>query len=349
MIHFETDYSGGAHPKVLEKLIETNNLHTVGYGFDEYTKACEETILAACGLTPEASQVIFLPGGTQTNASILDAILEHGDGVICTELGHIATHEAGAVEMYSHKVITLPCGPDGKLTAEQVDAYLTTFYADDSHLHVVRPGAVYISQSTEVGAVYTLAELEALSEVCRKWKVAFYIDGARLAYALGSEGNDVTLKDLARLTTAFYIGGTKAGALFGEAVVFPVRQAPYLFTLLKRHGAIMAKGRLIPLQFQALFNYDLYTEIGRKACAQAVRLRKAFENKGFEPLALSPTNQQFLLLSNVLVQALRDGGFAFENWGAAGKEFSAVRFVTGWMTTDDEIEALESFLAEWGN
>ncbi len=341
MIYFDSDYMAGAHPEVLKRLVETNTEQTVGYGCDDYTKRAVELIREACGL-PEA-RVQLLVGGTQTNATLIDALLARHEGVLAAETGHIAVHEAGAVEASGHKVMTLP-SHDGKVAAEEVEHYIEEFYRDETYEHMVAPGMLYISQPTEYGTTYSKAELEALATVCRKAEIPLYIDGARLGYALAAEGNDLSLKELAALADVFYIGGTKVGALFGEAVVVrDPKRLPHLFPLVKQHGALLAKGRLLGLQFEALFTEGLYEQIGRKAVAQALRIREAFRAKGYEVVVPSPTNQQFFRLPNEVIDRLKQEA-SFELWGPRGATETVVRFVTGWSTTDEDVDRLIAML-----
>lgn len=265
MIHFDTDYMEGAHPEVIRRLTETNLEQTVGYGNDPYTARAKELIRKACG-QPEAA-VHFLVGGTQTNATVIDGLLAHHEGVLAAETAHINVHESGAIEATGHKVITLP-QHEGKLRADEVKAYITDFYRDETYEHMVAPGMVYISHPTEYGTLYTLDELENLSRVCREAHIPLYMDGARLGYGLASPGTNVTLKDIARLCDAFYIGGTKVGTLFGEAVVSPdPKRLPHFFPLIKQHGALLAKGRLLGIQFETLFTDGLYERSEHMRCA----------------------------------------------------------------------------------
>ena len=343
MLHFESDYMAGAHPEVLQRLIETNLEQTVGYGADEYTARARELIREACG-APEA-RVHFLVGGTQTNATVIDGLLARHEGVLAAESGHISVHEAGAIEASGHKVLTLP-QYEGKVSAEDVARYIDDFYRDETYEHMVAPGMLYISFPTEYGTLYSLAELEALSQVCHSAKIPLYIDGARLGYALGAEGCDVTIRDIARLADVFYIGGTKVGALFGEAVVVTnPTLLPHLFPLVKQHGALLAKGRLLGVQFEALFSDGLYERIGRKATSLALRLKDGFERLGYRSVVDSPTNQQFFLLPNEVIDRLKPHA-GFEYWGPRGESESTVRFVTSWNTTDNDITALLQLLEQ---
>lgn len=274
MIHFDSDYMAGAHPEILEALVRTNMEHTAGYGNDPYTAEAKALIRKVVGV--EDAQVFFLVGGTQTNATVIDGILARHEGVVAADSGHIAVHESGAIEASGHKVLTLP-HHEGKLRAEEVERYIEDFYADETYPHMVAPGMVYISQPTEYGTIYSLAELEALGAVCRKHAIPLYIDGARLGYGLKAEGADFTLKDVARIADVFYIGGTKVGALFGEAVVVTnPKLLRNLFPLVKQHGALLAKGRLLGLQFGVLFRDGLYERIGEKAVKHAITIRESF-------------------------------------------------------------------------
>lgn len=342
MIYFDSDYTTGAHPEVLDALCATNNLHTVGYGCDSYTESAKNLIRQACGT--EDARVFLLVGGTQTNATVIDGILARHEGVLAAESGHIAVHESGAIEACGHKVLTLP-HHQGKVKAEDVKLFIDEFYRDETYEHMVAPGMLYISFPTEYGTVYTLKELEQLSEVCHNADIPLYIDGARLAYGLAAEGGDVTLQDIARLADVFYIGGTKVGALFGEAVVVTNPKLLNHFTpLIKQHGALMAKGRLLGVQFEALFKGNLYFEIGKKAVTQALKIKEAFTSRGYTSIVDSTTNQQFFLLPNRLIDHLRSNNISFENWGIRGAEQTTVRFVTGWATTQSDIDELIALL-----
>lgn len=335
MIHFDSDYTAGAHPEVLERLIATNAEHTAGYGNDPYTAHAKTLIRKAIGV--EDAEVMFLVGGTQTNATAIDGLLARWEGVLAAESGHIAVHEAGAIEASGHKVLTLPHYA-GKVRAEDVELYITEFYADETYPHMVAPGMLYISQPTEYGTIYSLKELESLSGVCRKRNIPLYIDGARLGYALAAEGADFTMRDIARLADVFYIGGTKLGTLFGEALVCTNRALlPNLFPLVKQHGALLAKGRLLGVQFEAMFSDGLYERIGHEAVRHAFRLREAFRAAGYEVVIESPTNQQFFRLPNDVIDRLRQE-VSFDYWGPRGERESVVRLVTGWATTEEDVD-----------
>ena len=331
--HFDSDYMRGAHPAVIERLVSTNMLQTPGYGTDEFTAKAKRRILSACGL--DNGDIYFLVGGTQTNATVLDGILGRTEGVLAAETAHINVHEAGAIEATGHKVITLP-GHIGKLSADEVEQYLEGFYADESYEHIVSPGAVYISFPTELGTIYSLEELKALSRLCRKYRIPLYLDGARIGYGIVAS-NDVSLCDIADLCDVFYIGGTKIGALFGEAVVVNRRcELRHFTSLIKQHGALLAKGRLSGLQFEALFTDNLYLEISRKAVEAAMLLRDGLLEAGLKLWVDSPTNQQFFMASNAMIDEMMRIA-TFEIWGSRGEAESVIRMVTDWATTPEEI------------
>ena len=337
MQHFDNDYMEGAHPLILERLLQTNMMKSVGYGCDEVCESARRRIREACD-APEA-EVHFLVGGTQTNATVIRALLRPYEGVIAADTGHIALHEAGAIEAGGHKVLTIP-HQNGKLTAEAVDAYIEAFRRDEAWDHMVWPGMVYISHPTEYGTIYSLAELEALSAVCRKWQIPLFADGARLGYGLMAEGADVGLKDLARLCDVFYIGGTKVGAMFGEAVVVPKKGLiPHFFTTIKQSGALLAKGRMLGLQFDTLFTDDLYLNIARHAVELATRLREGLTAKGFSTYYSSPTNQAFFVLTDEQLQRLR-AVTTFSEWEHLADGRTVVRLATSWATRPEDVEAL---------
>ena len=341
MLSFTCDYTQGAHPKILERLLETNMEKLPGYGNDHYCESAKEKIKKACGC-PDA-EVWFLTGGTQTNATVIDSVLQKYEGVISAQTGHIDAHESGAVEFTGHKVLTLP-GHEGRIRAEELETFLKTFWADGSHEHMVFPGMVYLSHPTEYGTLYTKAELEAISAICRNYEIPLYLDGARLGYGLMSYDTDVTLPMIAHLCDIFYIGGTKVGALCGEAVVFTKKNAPrHFLTLIKQHGALLAKGRLTGIQFDTLFTDDLYFQISRHAIEMAELLKKGFAERGYSFFLNSPTNQQFIILENGKLEDLQKK-VAFEIWEPFDKEHTVVRFATSWGTTKEEIEELFSFL-----
>ena len=337
MIYFNSDYLEGAHPALMAKLNETNMVQTVGYGEDEYCAAARVKIQNACQ-APEAD-VHFLVGGTQTNTTVIAAVLRPWQGVLCAVSGHINCHEAGAIESTGHKVITLPT-TNGKITAQQVQEYVEWHRNDESTEHIVQPGMVYISYPTEFGTLYTKRELVELASVCRWYNIPLYIDGARLGYGLMSPKCDITLPELAQLCDVFYIGGTKVGALFGEAAVFTKHNMPrYFSTIAKQHGALLAKGRLLGLQFDTLFTDDLYFRISKHAINMAMQIRDAFDARGLQFYLHSPTNLQFLIMENKAVRALQQK-IAFHTWGKVDEEHSVARFATSWSTTQEDVDAL---------
>ena len=338
MYRFNCDYLEGAHPKILEKLVATNMEQTVGYGEDEYTASAKEKIKAACEC-PDG-EVYLLVGGTQTNSTVLSFLLKDYEGVLSADTGHIAVHEAGAVELTGHKVLTLPA-ENGKLSAKSVEAYLKNFYGDATWQHMVVPGAVYVSHPTEYGTLYTAEELKDLRAVCDQYQLKLFLDGARLGYALAAEGTDVTLPVIAKYCDAFYIGGTKVGALFGEAVVFGKKaDAAHFFTVIKQHGALVAKGRLLGLQFDTLFTDDLYMEISRHAIRLAIKIKKAFLEKGYEMYLDSVSNQQFFLLSDAKLRDLAAKGFVVDDWGLQSNGAHLARITTSWATSEAAVDAL---------
>lgn len=341
MRYFDSDYLEGAHPAILEKLATTNFEQTPSYGSDKYCESARAKIKAACNC-PNA-EVYFISGGTQTNATVIDTLLASYQGVIAAQTGHIAAHEAGAVEFCGHKVITLP-EHDGKLSAKDVEDYLETFYADESWEHMVIPGAVYISHPTEWGTLYTKQELQNLSKICRKYDIPLFLDGARLGYGLTSDDTDITLSDIARLCDVFYIGGTKVGALLGEAVVITRQNLiPHFFTSIKQHGALLAKGRVLGIQFDVLFTEELYLKIARNAIDKANKMKEIFKAKQYRFYLETPTNQQFIIMENRKMQELRQK-ISFSFWAKYDDNHTIVRFATSWATTDEAIKELESIL-----
>ena len=340
-LNFASDYLEGAHPVILKRLMETNLEKTAGYGFDAYSASAREKIREACR-APEA-EVFFLVGGTQTNATVIDALLRSYQGVIAADTGHISTHESGAIEHSGHKVLTLP-GQNGKLSAEAVRSCLDTYRRDENRDHTVMPGMVYLSQPTEYGTLYSLAELTDISRVCREAHIPLYLDGARLACALACPENDAFLPDLARLCDAFYIGGTKCGALFGEAVVFPrVNTVPHFFTIVKQHGALLAKGRIAGVQFETLFTDGLYLACGKNAVDKAERIRQALREKGYEFAFTAPTNQIFLLLTPEKAAALSEQ-VEMSFWENRPDGRIVLRIATSWATTDEDVDRLIQIL-----
>lgn len=341
MLHFDSDYMEGAHPRILERLCETNLDQNSGYGTDPHTEHAKELIRAHLG--NDAADIHFLVGGTQTNATVIGAVLHGADAVLAADTGHINVHEAGAIEATGHKVITLP-GKDGKLAAADLEDYLRAFHSDENWPHMSIPAMVYISFPTEYGTLYSLRELEAISDVCKRYSLKLYMDGARLGYGLVAKGNDVTIKDIARLCDAFYIGGTKVGTLFGEAVVLKNdKLIPHFFSYVKRIGAMLAKGRLLGIQFETMFEDGLYYECARIGVERAMALRAAFEAKGYKPINDSPTNQQFFELPNEEIDHLLKVA-TFELWGPRGEKSSVARFVTNWATTENAVAQLAALL-----
>ncbi|MBE6684386.1 MAG: aminotransferase class V-fold PLP-dependent enzyme [Ruminococcaceae bacterium] len=337
MLSFECDYNTGAHPKILEALVRTNMEPCKGYGNDVYTEQARKKIRAACGR--EDADVRFLVGGTQTNRIVIDSMLKNYEGVISATTGHISAHEAGAIEASGHKVLTVP-GYDGKLHADDVEDLIKGFYADGAHEHMVFPGMVYISHPTEYGTLYTLEELKEISALCRRYSIPLFLDGARLGYGIMSRETDVKLTDIAELCDVFYIGGTKVGALCGEAVVFTHNNAPkHFFTTVKQNGALLAKGRLLGIQFDTLFTDGLYFEISKNAIDRAEDLKQLFSKKGYSFFKNSPTNQQFIVLSDEKIAEL-EPRVRFEVWERVDKTHCAVRFATSWATTREDIEEL---------
>ncbi len=340
---FSSDYMEGATPEIMERLMATNFEQTTGYGLDAYSESAREKV-RALSQAPQAL-VHFLVGGTQTNATVIDALIAKYDGVIAADTGHVSLHEAGAIEAAGHKVLTIK-HHDGKICAQDLRAYLERFEADENRDHMVQPGMVYISQPTEYGTLYSLAELKAISAICREKNLPLYVDGARLAYALGCEKNDVTLPDLARLCDAFYIGGTKCGALFGEAVVFPNPQVvSHFFTTVKQHGALLAKGRLLGLQFDTLLSNGLYERLGKRAVSLADKIRAALLENGFQLAIDSPTNQVFVLLDNETKKRL-ETHVEFGFWEYVDENHTVVRFATSWATKEESVEYLCALLKE---
>ena len=340
MLYFLSDYTEGCHEKLLAALAESNRESQPGYGEDRWCRSAAEKLRALCG---EEADVFFLNGGTQANLVVIASLLRGYEAVIAAETGHIAVHEAGAVECAGHKVVTLP-SHEGKLCAEELEAYLTAFFADATHAHMPEPAMVYLSQPTELGTLYTKRELGDLSAVCCRWGLKLFLDGARLGYGLMSPACDMSIRDVAELCDVFTIGGTKVGALCGEAVVFPRHGAPKgFFSTVKQHGALLAKGRLLGVQFDALFTDGLYWDISREAVAQAMALKAAFAEKGYPLFADSPTNQQFVILTPEQ-KARLEREAAFSVWQPLPDGRFAVRFVTSWATRPEDVLALKALL-----
>ncbi len=340
-LSFECDYITGAHPEILKKLCETNLESLDGYGTDIYCESAKAKIRTAC--QNDDADIFFLSGGTQTNQIVIASLLNSYEGVIAADTGHISIHEAGAVEYTGHKVLPIP-HKDGKICADALKNYINNFFKDENHEHMVFPGMVYISHPTENGTLYSKNELESISEICRQHNIYLYMDGARLGYGLMSDDTDVTLSDIARLCDVFYIGGTKVGALCGEAVVFRKSVMPkHFMTIVKQHGALLAKGRLLGVQFDTLFNDDLYFRISRNAIETANKLKALLKEKGFRFAWDSPTNQQFVILENSFMAKLKETvGFSF--WEKYDDEHTVVRFATSWSTKTEDVEKLGDIL-----
>jgi len=342
MFYFQCDYAEGCHEAILQRLSETNLAQSVGYGLDPWCDSARARIRAACA-APDAD-VHFLVGGTQTNTTVIASILRPHQGALTACEGHITCHETGAIEATGHKVLPLPSA-DGTITAEVVEAALREHFDSSIAEHMVQPGMVYISHPTESGTLYSKEQLTELSAVCRKWGVPLYMDGARMGYGLTCPDSDLTLADIAQLCDAFYIGGTKCGALFGEAVVItnPALKKDFRYAI-KQHGGMLAKGRLLGIQFDVLFENDLYMEICRSAVEYALRIRAAFEAKGVRMHCDSRTNQQFPVLTAEQM-AHFDGKYAYEVWGPVGDGKTAVRFCTSWATKAEAVDALLADIA----
>lgn len=337
MIRFENDYAEGAHPKILQQLVATNEEQSPGYGMDEHSEKARAYIKKA--ITDEQADIHFLVGGTQTNTTVIASILRPHQGVIAATTGHIAVHETGAIEATGHKVLTFP-SDDGKLTAAQVKACIEEHWQDSTHEHMVQPGIVYISHPTENGTTYSKAELTALSDVCREYGLPLFLDGARLGYGLVAQDSDLSLAEIAKLCDVFYIGGTKMGALFGEAVVIvnPAYQKDFRY-MIKQRGGLLAKGRLLGIQFETLFEDQLYMDISHHAVDMAMLIRQAFIDKGFDLRYDSKTNQQFPILPNSLLATLGEK-YSFSIWEAFDDYHTVVRFCTSWATKKENVDRL---------
>lgn len=341
MLAFECDYLEGAHEKILQRLVETNYEKAPGYSADKYCESAKEKIKQACEC-PEA-EVYLLVGGTQTNAIVIDAMLQKYEGVIAATTGHVNVHEAGAIEHTGHKVLTVP-SYQGKMKAEDVRALIKGFWSDASHDHMVFPGMVYLSHPTEYGTLYSKQELMEIADVCHEYQIPLYLDGARLGYGLMSKTTDLTLADIAGICDVFYIGGTKVGAFCGEAVVFTKQNMPkHFMTMVKQHGAMLAKGRLLGIQFDVLFTDNLYFEIAGHAIDMAEKLKEGFKQRGYSFYLDSPTNQQFIILSKEEIARL-DGKVTFDFWDPVDENHQVVRFATSWATKEEDIDALMELL-----
>lgn len=343
MYQFQCDYNEGAHQRIMERLVETNFEQTVGYGEDEYCAQARQTIKSV--LRREDVDVHFLVGGTQTNATVISSVLRPHQGVLCADTGHINVHETGAIEHSGHKVLALK-HTNGLLAAETIREAMEEHLAEDGPEHTVQPGMVYISFSSEVGTVYSLTQLNEIAEVCREYNLPLFIDGARMGYGLASEGCDVTLQDIAKIADVFYIGGTKQGALFGEAVVIVNDNLKKDFRyFIKQNGGMLAKGRLLGIQFQTLFEDGLYFETSKQAVNLALKIRDAFKAKGYSFLVESPSNQQFPILPDDLLDCLAKD-FKFSVWKRIDENHTAVRFCTSWATREEAVNALINCINE---
>ena len=340
-ISFTSDYMEGAHPLIMQRLMETNLEKTPGYGTDAYCEAAKAKIRSACH-APEG-EIFFLVGGTQTNQVVIDTITPAYAGVVAVASGHPNVHEAGAIEFSGHKVLTIP-QHNGKMDPTELDEFCKTFYADGNYEHMVFPGSVYVSQSTEYGTIYSKAELQAIADVAHKYDMPLFVDGARLGYALTTTGSDMTLADLATIADVFYIGGTKVGALFGEAVVFTKHNTPkHFLTLIKQHGALLAKGFVLGAQFDALFTDNLYFKIARNANEAADRIREALRAKGYTLTFEAPTNQIFVTMDQPTIDRLeREVKLGFTE--KADDTHTVMRICTSWATTPEEVDQLIELL-----
>lgn len=344
MIRFECDYNEGMHPKILERMVETNDVSTIGYGEDIYCNNARDRIKKICG--NDEAEVFFIVGGTLTNLTVISSILRPHQGVISTKWGHIATHETGAIEATGHKVIAIP-SDDGKMTPEQIkDVYDTHWNDEGNREHNVQPGMVYISQPTECGSVYSLDELKAIHKSCKECDLPLFIDGARLGYGMVTEEGKMTFEDITNNCDVFYIGATKIGAMIGEAIVLPDKRFHKDFRyLVKQRGGLLAKGRFLGIQFEVLFGEDnLYLEISKNAIDRAMEIRNAFEKAGMKFLAVSPTNQQFPIMKNEHIAKLKEK-YSFHVWEKIDEEYSAVRFCTSWATTKESVDSLVADIA----
>ena len=343
MIKFDCDYLEGCHPNILKMLEKTNFEQTDGYGCDKYCEKARKLILAACGFAGKRGKnvpdVHFLVGGTQTNTTVIASILRPHQGVISAVTGHVNVHETGAIESTGHKVLALP-SKDGKLTAGQVEKYVESCVSDCNYEHIVQPGMVYISFPTENGTIYSKRELSDLRKVCKKYKLPLFIDGARLGYGLAAAENDLTLQDIVSLCDVFYIGGTKNGALFGEAVVIMNNDFKKDFrNIIKQRGGMLAKGRLLGIQFTALFTDGLYFRLAQHAVKMASEIKNALKNNGIEFLFDSPTNQIFPILPDKIYEKLSKK-FSFAFWEKTYSGHTAVRICTSWATKESDVAAL---------
>ena len=343
MLCFECDYNNGAHPKILEALADVTLKHPSGYGTDEWSARAKDRIRTACACP--GAQITFLSGGTQTNAIVIAAMLKDFEGVVAAKTGHVSIHEAGAIEYTGHKVIELP-EKEGKLNPEDVEACFADFYADENHEHMVFPGMVYISYPTEFGTLYTKEELSAIADTAHRYGASLFVDGARLGYGLASRNCDLTLADLAEIADVFYIGGTKVGALCGEAVVFTKGNEPaHFITTVKRRGGLLAKGWLLGLQFDVLFKDNLYGEISRNAILRAEEMKAFLRTAGVKFYLDSPTNQQFVIVPDEKMPGLGEK-VRYSFWEKYEEDHTVIRFATSWATTEEEVRELAAVIEE---
>lgn len=337
MIQFQCDYNEGAHPLIMERLMSTNMEQTVGYGEDLYCEEARQLIKQACKCS--SADVHFLVGGTQANTTVISHLLRPYQGVLAAVSGHINVHETGAIESTGHKVLALPTA-DGKITANQIEEAMQAHMQEDGPEHMVQPGMVYLSFPTEIGTIYSHNELRSIREVCNKYSLPLFVDGARLGYGLCSPECDITLPELTQLVDVFYIGGTKVGALFGEAVVIVNEALKKNFRYsIKQHGGMLAKGRLLGLQFTTLFIDNLYFAISQQAIDEAMRIKSALQTKGIAFLIDSPTNQQFPIFNKKQLAALSND-FLFSVWQQIDEEHTAVRICTSWATKRENVDKL---------
>lgn len=341
MLSFECDYNAGAHERIIKRLAETNMEKLPGYGVDKYSESAKEKIKDLCKC-PDAD-IYFLVGGTQANETVIASVLGNYEGVLAADTGHVSVHEAGAIEYTGHKVLTIP-GHDGKIDAGELKQYIVDYYDDANHEHMVCPGMVYISHPTEYGTLYTEKELQDITAVCGEYDLPLFLDGARLGYGLMSRHTDVTLPMISRYCDMFYIGGTKVGALMGEAVVFTKKNTPKHFgSIVKQHGALLAKGRLTGIQFDELFTDDLYFKISKNAIDMAELIKNALREKGYVFYLDSPTNQQFVIVSNDKMHELeKEVSFGF--WEKYDDDHTVIRFATSWATTKEDVDKLIDIL-----
>ncbi len=340
MLYFSCDYAEGCHPKVLEAISKTNMISTPGYGMDEFCESAKDKIRKYINC-PQAD-IYFLVGGTQTNQVVIDSMLSNYDGVVAAATGHVAVHEAGAIEYSGHKVITIPAHK-GKIDSVELSQMLKDHYDDESAEHMVNPGMVYISYPTEYGTLYSREELEGISSVCKDYGIPLFIDGARLAYGLAAQ-DDISMADLAKFADVFYIGGTKVGALFGEAVVFTKNNTPkHMITQIKQHGALLAKGRLLGVQFDALFTDDLYLEMGKNALECAAVIRSALVEKGYSLFMENPTNQIFVVMENDMLESFGTQ-VSYGFWEKYDDKHTVIRIATSWATKKDDVDELIKIL-----